>query len=111
MKACLLLLVLLAWLGAGHIYSSTPKVTYNYDGYPQYYSLFLSLETGIGADDYLKIVWPEQLYTTAKSEIIVNLISFSNNLQVATTLGAIDSASSTILHATFGYAMQANTWY
>ena len=34
MKACLLLLVLLAWLGAGHIYSSTPKVTYNYDGYP-----------------------------------------------------------------------------
>ena len=41
----------------------------------------------------------------------MNLISFSNNLQVATTQGAVDSASATILHVTFGYAMQANTWY
>ena len=27
----------------GHIYSETPRVTYNYDGNPSYYSLYMSL--------------------------------------------------------------------
>lgn len=57
MRALLLIALLLA-LTQGHIYSSPPTITYGYDGYPYYYSLFLSLETGIGASDYLRIVWP-----------------------------------------------------
>ena len=58
MKPCILLLVCLISMTSAHIYSSPPKVTYNYDGYPSYYSLFMSLETGIGANDYLRIIWP-----------------------------------------------------
>ena len=79
------LLVLLLWLAHSHIYSSPPTITYNYDGYPSYYSLYLSLETGIGATDYLRLIWPEQIHNTVKTEIKVNLISFANNLQVATS--------------------------
>ncbi len=62
----LILLVLLVCLGGAHIYSSSPRITYNYDGYPYYYSLFLSLETGIGATDYLRLIWPEALHVTNK---------------------------------------------
>lgn len=50
-----LLLLLLALAVRSHIYSSTPKVTYNYEGTPLYFSLFMALEKGIGASDYLRL--------------------------------------------------------
>lgn len=81
----LTLLALLFLLGQSHIYSSRPTVTYNNYGYPLRYSLFMSLETGIGSNDYLRIIWPEQIHASTKNLIVVNLVSFSNNLQVATT--------------------------
>lgn len=77
------LLLLLVVIAHSHIYSSPPKVTYGYDGTPSYYSLFMALETGIGPSDYLRINWPENIHNSNKNEIIVNLISFSNNLQLA----------------------------
>jgi len=111
MKQTLLLLMLVLSIYA-HIYSSPPKVNYDFNGNPKYYSLFLSLETGIGASDYIKLLWPEQIYTTLKTEIVVNLISFSNNLQVASANCAADGIGTvTIYHVTFGYAIQPNTWY
>lgn len=106
-----LILVLLACLACAHIYSAPPKITYNYDGYPSYYSLYLSIENGIGATDYLRIFWPEQIHVTAKTEIIVNLISFSNNLQVATAACVADATGSSTYQVSLGYAMQPNTWY
>lgn len=51
------------------------------------------------------------MYDSAKTEIKVNLITFSNNLQVATTTCVVDGLGASILHVTFGYAMQPNTWY
>jgi hypothetical protein len=66
MKGVLLCLLLLA-ISQAHIYSSPPKIAYNYEGYPSYYSLFMSLETGIGASDYLRIIWPEQIHNTVKT--------------------------------------------
>jgi len=66
MKQALLLFLLLL-TAYSHIYSVPPKVTYNYDGRPLYFSLFLSLENGLGATDYLRFNWNEQIYTTAKS--------------------------------------------
>lgn len=62
----LLILLLLAGVALAHIYSSPPRVTYNYDGYPSYYSLYLQLETGIGDSDYLRLIWPESLHVTNK---------------------------------------------
>lgn len=53
-----LVLLLTVCLAFSHIYSSPPRVTYNYDGYPSYYSLYFSIENGIGATDYLRIIWP-----------------------------------------------------
>lgn len=94
-----------------HIYSTPPRVTYNYDGKPKYHSLFMSLETGMGASDFLKIVWWEKLHVTLETEVIVNLISFSNNLQVASAVCTIENAGNYIYYVTFGYAMQPNTWY
>lgn len=84
MKKFVLLLLLMA-IAHSHIYSSPPKVTYGYSGTPLYYSLYMSLEIGIGATDYLRINWPENLHNTNKNEVVVNLISFSNNLQVASS--------------------------
>jgi hypothetical protein len=110
MKQVLLLLILFLAVKA-HIYSTTPKVTYNYNGYPLYFSLFMSLEKGIGASDYLKLTLYQQMYVTAKTEVTANLITFSNNLQVATTTCAVDSLAVNIYHVTFGYAMLPNTWY
>jgi len=108
----LLLLFLLLLITNSHIYSSPPKVTYSYSGAPQYYSLFMSLETGIGATDYLRLIWPEQIHVTFKTEVVVNLISFSNNLQVATAICVNENVvGTTVYHVTFGYAMQPNTWY
>jgi hypothetical protein len=36
-------------------------------GRPLYFSLFLSLENGLGSTDYLRLNWNEQIYTTAKT--------------------------------------------
>ena len=66
MKQALLLFLLLL-TAYTHIYSVPPKVTYNYDGRPLYFSLFLSLENGLGATDFLRLNWNEQIYTTAKT--------------------------------------------
>jgi hypothetical protein len=57
MRLLLLFVCTLALVHA-HIYSSVPKVTYNYDGKPLVYHLYLSLETGLGANDYLHLIWP-----------------------------------------------------
>ena len=54
----MLSLVLLLCLVRGHIYSEVPRVTYGYDGNPSYYSLYMSLENGMGASDYLRLIWP-----------------------------------------------------
>lgn len=108
----LLLLLLLVLLAQGHIYSSPPKVTYNINGRPLYFSLYMSLERGIGASDFLRMIFFERMYVTLKSEISVRLITYSNNLQVATANCADgDGAAVTTLHVSFGYAMQPNTWY
>ena len=63
----LLLLLALAIFASGHIYSAKPQVTYNYDGKPWIYHLFIELETGLGADDYLKITMPEVIHETVKN--------------------------------------------
>lgn len=109
-KLPLLLLSLLV-LTSCHIYSSTPKVTYNYNGYPLYFSLYMSLQNGIGASDYIRVNMYQILYTSAKTEVTANLVTFANNLQVATATAAVDGLANTIYHFNFGYAMQPNTWY
>jgi hypothetical protein len=107
----LLLLLLLILLARSHIYSTTPKVTYNYNGSPLYFSLYMSLQNGIATSDYLRFNFLQQMYATDKSEITVKLITYSNNLQVATATCYPDGLAATILHVSLGYAMQANTWY
>lgn len=108
----MLVFLLAAYLACSHIYSSPPRVTYNYDGYPSSYSLYFSLENGIGASDYLRLIWPEQIHNTLKNEVKVNLITFSNNLQVATSYCVNEVVTSSITYqVTLGYAMQPNTWY
>lgn len=90
MKLVLLFLCALV-IANSHIYSSTPKVTYNYDGKPLIYHLYISLETGLGANDYLHLIWPEQIHLSTsptpvasdKTKIKAKLISYSNNLVVS----------------------------
>ena len=62
-----ILFFLVLWICTSHIYSSPPKVHYNHDGHPHYYSLYLSLEKGIGASDYIRFIWPENIHTSDKS--------------------------------------------
>lgn len=67
----------------GHIYASDSKVTYDFDGNPLIYHIFFSLETGLGSDDYVKIIWPFTFHaSTDKTLITAKLISFSNNLEI-----------------------------
>ena len=107
------ILLLLSLSGAAHIYSSTPRVTYDFDGKPKTYHIFLSLEMGLGDDDYLKIIWPETIHTgTDKTLVKANLISYSNNLQIVSTnfiAQVVDS--NPIYYVTFGHALTANKWY
>ena len=80
MKAIALFLALLC-LASAHIYSSDSKVTYDYDGNPSIYHIYLALETGLGAEDILMIDWPFKIHaSTDKTAVTVKLISFSNNL-------------------------------
>lgn len=62
-----LLVLLLALAVRSHIYSSTPKVVYNYNGRPLYFSLYMSLQNGIGSSDYLRLIFLEKMYVTAKT--------------------------------------------
>lgn len=42
----------------GQISSWDTKISYGYDGRPLSYNLFFNLDSGLGATDYLRIVWP-----------------------------------------------------
>ena len=80
MKAGVLFLILLC-LAHSHIYSSDSKVTYDFEGNPSIYHIYLALETGLGAEDILMIDWPFKMHDgTDKTAVSVKLISFSNNL-------------------------------
>ena len=81
----IIVLLLIIAISHSHIYSSPPKITYTYNGRPKYYSLYMSLQSGLGASDYLRLIWPEAIHNTLKTEIIVNLITYNNNIKVATT--------------------------
>ncbi len=113
MKAFLFAFVLF-FCAHAHIYSSDNQVVYDYSGNPLYYRIFLALETGLGSSDYLKINWPLKIHSSNdKSVVKVNLISFSNNLQVASTYCQNFPAGSTdtLYYVTFGVSLTAQKWY
>lgn len=104
MKVFLLTFMLLTAINT-HIYSSDSKVTYDFNGNPLTYHIFLSLETGLGSDDYLMINFPIKLHSgTDKTVVKVKLISFSNNLEIVSTACKDYPASSTttLYYVTFG---------
>lgn len=113
MKAYIAAFVLLLCVHA-HIYSSDNRVVYDYNGNPLYYRIFLALETGLGSTDYLKINWPLKIHASNdKSVVKVNLISFSNNLQVASTAcqNYPTGSTDTLYYVTFGVSLTAQKWY
>ena len=61
---CLILLLLCLLSCHSHIYSSDSRVTYDYDGNPMIYHIYLALETGLGDSDYIKILWPTAIHVT-----------------------------------------------
>lgn len=110
-KICALLLLVV--LSQSHIYSSDSRITYDYDGNPRIYHLFLALEMGLGSDDYLKIVFPTKIHTASlKSALTVKLISFSNNLEIVDLNfpTAMDNTDKNY-YISFGVSLTANKWY
>lgn len=78
------------------------------------YHIFLSLETGLGANDYLMINWPIRLHSgTDKSVVKAKLISFSNNLEIVSTYCSNYPVGSTttLYYVTFGVSLTAQKWY
>jgi hypothetical protein len=108
-----LLLVLAALSSCGQISSWDTRITYSYNGSPLSYNLFFKLDSGIGATDYLRLLWPEALHTgTDKTQILVTLISNENNYQitqVSCTASPVDSNGEYFM--TFGSALTAGKWY
>ena len=107
-------LILLCFASAtAHIYSSDSKVTYDFNGQPRIYHIYFSLSTGLGADDYLHIHWPEQIHSgTDKSALAVKLISFSNNLEIVETVfDDSTNAADSEYYVTFGVSMTKMKWY
>ena len=106
-------LLLLVVLAQTHIYSSDSKVTYDFDGNPKIYHLYMSLETGLGADDYLQIIFPTKIHVgSLKSALTAKLISFSNNLEIVEQNFDIDADNTdTNYFISFGVAMTAKKWY
>ena len=107
------LLLLLVVLAQTHIYSSDSKVTYDFDGNPKIYHLYLSLESGLGADDYLKIIFPTKIHTgSLKSAMTAKLISFSNNLEIVEKNFEILADGTDLNYfISFGVSMTAKKWY
>ena len=112
MKTALAVLLFIC-LASAHIYSSDSKVTYDFNGQPMIYHIYLSLETGLGADDYLHIKWPTKIHAgTSKSALSVKLISFSNNLEIVEQ--PFDSSTDDTnpdYYVTFGVDLTAKKWY
>lgn len=46
---------------AGHIYRWEVKTYYRFDGQPKQFDLTFKLESGLGASDYIYLVWPFNL--------------------------------------------------
>jgi hypothetical protein len=75
-KTLILVCLLLSPSLCGQISSWDTRVAYTYDGSPLSYNIFFNLESGLGATDFLRIVWPEALHTgTDKTKVMVTLIS------------------------------------
>ena len=94
-----------------HIYASDSKITYDYDGDPYIYHIFLAMETGLGADDILHISMPLVIHSsTDKTAVVVKLISFSNNLEIVETncLNYPSGSTSDEYYVTFGVALSPN---
>ena len=68
--------LLLAVIMCGEIAPWDSTITYGYTGSPLSYNLYFKLDSGMGATDYLLLVWPEALHTaTDKTKVLVTLIS------------------------------------
>ena len=109
-----LLLFMLCLLGChAHIYASDTKVSYDYDGDPLIYHIYMSMETGLGADDYLKILWPIPIHQTgSKNNVKAKLISFSNNLEIVEVkCDANPNTADPEYNIKFGVSLTAGKWY
>ncbi len=69
----------------------------------------MMLDTGLGSTDFLHIKWPTAQIIHASSDkktVLVKLISFLNNLEVASAYCTDDGATTTSdYYVTFGYKM------
>lgn len=115
MKGILAILLLISLLAPAspHIYSSDSKVTYDFDGNPAIYHIYFSLETGLGANDFVHINWPTKIHSgNIKQALSAKLISFSNNLEVVhKSLDSTMNGADTNYYVSFGVALTPKKWY
>ena len=109
----LLWALLLAVALSGQISSWDTTITYGYAGSPMSYNLFFKLDSGMGATDYLHLLWPEALHTTTdKTKVLVTLISNENNYQITQVPCAASPADTNGEYfVSFGSALTAGKWY
>jgi hypothetical protein len=63
--SCLILLIcILREVSSGHIYPWDLEMNYSNAGYASVFTIPFSLESGISASDYLKIVFPFKIHST-----------------------------------------------
>lgn len=79
---CLLLAVsLLSFrISCGQLQSYKVKVEYTHRGFARSFQLIFKLENGLGASDFIKLVWPFDLGTS--SQVSALLQSYENNKQI-----------------------------
>lgn len=97
----------------GQISSWDTTITYGYSGSPLSYNLFFKLDSGMGATDYLHLLWPEALHSsTDKTKVLVTLISSENNYQITQVACSASPVGTTgDYYVSFGSALTAGKWY
>ena len=105
--------LLLASAFCGQISSWDTSITYGYSGSPLSYNLFFMLDSGMGATDYLHLLWPEALHTgTDKTKVLVTLISNENNYQITqVTCATLPVDTNGEYFVSFGSALTSGKWY
>lgn len=52
-------------INCGHIYHWDTKGVYDYDGLAKKFIMKIKLESGLGENDFIKLVWPLSLGTAS----------------------------------------------
>lgn len=111
-RVLLVALVLIVATRGGHIFKWDVTTSYRFDGQPNQCELTFKLESGLGAQDYIYLVWP---FSLGPYDLIsASLFVFDSKKQIGKSKPAApESTNSSVFRYYFCFEEELlrSTWY